>query len=501
MGGLPFVRFGRGYGSQPRRVMVDTRCMPAWLVVVVVVVALGAESRAGGIVLEAYTQDRPADASRVISPILDELASRGFSAGDTLARAYEAKVSRLAQTPSGLRPDFSTQIDAGFKAWVAGKFDEAIRVLAPVIEDAHANAAVIAREQSLREPLFKGLIALALAQQRTGDPGAARATVAEVLRSYPETVLSRAMYGAEAYELFEQVRREVNASGHGKLTVQASDDSAVVFVDELYRAVGTTAVELVPGEYRVCVLLNKQPSRSHHVIVHANDRVTIEIDPRLDQAVHTVGWTGFEFAAEAEREAHESSYAAAMANALGATAVAVVGIDQIRGRPAVVGSLVSLQTGRELRRASVALEPDPPTERLRALARYLAGDEPAAGLDVQALASLEVREPVHDSGYDATSSGRWGGWSWLSAGVAVAALGTGGYLLYEDGRCQGSHAPGTPCPEVYSNAPFDWIALSAGAVVAGVTVYLFATNGARPAHTAFVAPARGGALAGFTTQF
>jgi hypothetical protein len=483
--------------------VVDSGVMQRRMVLVVAVVLAqlaASPASAGGIVLEAYTGERPADAPRVISPILDELASRGYTTGDTLARSYEARVSRLAQSVNGLAGDFAAQVEGGFKAWVAGHFEEAIRVLAPLVEQAHANTAVIARDQALREPLLKALIVLALAQQRTGDPGAARTTFGEVLRAYPDTVVPRAMYGAEAYDLFEQTRREVAAAGHGTLAVRVTDDTAVVFVDELYRAVGTTSVELPPGEYRVCVLLNKQPSRSHHIVVRANETVTLAIDPRLDQAVRTTGWTGLTFAAAGDREAHEGSFAADIANSTMATAVAVVGIDRVRGHPAVVGSLVSLQTGHELRRASVALEPDPPTERLKALARYLAGDEPAEGLDVQRPTLVDDRAQPIAAEHDESRT-RWAGWQWLAATGAAGALAVGGYLLYEDGRCESTHAPGTPCPEVYSNTPGDWIALAAGAALAGTSVYLFATGGRPSTKAAALIPTHGGAFAALSLRF
>ena len=483
--------------------MADNPCMRSLCVALALAftVAAAAPARAGGIAIESYTGDRPADAPRVVNPVLGELVSRGYNIGDTLARVFEDKVSRPAATPAGLPSDFAQQVDAGFRAWVSGSFADAIKTLGRLVEAAHANAGAFARDQSLREPLLKALIGLALAQQRTGDPDAAHATFTEIVHAFPDTVISRATYGGEAYDAFEQVRREVASAGTGKLTIHVDDDTAVVFVDEQYRAVGTTTVELAPGEYRVCVLFNKEPSRTHRVVVRANGTISLAIDPRFDQAVRTAPWTGLEFATGADREAHEGTYAAEFANALGATAVAVVGIDQVRGRPAVVGSLVSLETGREIRRASVALDPDPSTDRLRALARYLAGDEPTGGIEVQqpSAAPIAVAAPA---GPREARTGRWGGWKWVTGGVGVGALATGGVLAALDGRCKGNEMPGRVCNDVYATAPGDYIALAAGAGLVGVSIYLFATGGShRPAHTAFVVPAHGGALAGLTGRF
>jgi hypothetical protein len=479
--------------------MVDTSLMRRFLAILILLAA--SPALAGGIVLEAYNGERPADASRLLSPILDELAARGFSGGDTLARTYEGKVSRPGQTPKGLPGDFAAQIDGGFKAWVGGRFVDAIKTLGPLVDLAHDNSGLIAKDQSLRDPLLKGLIALALSQQRNGDQGATKSTFAEIVRSYPEAQLTRSTYGAEAVDLFEQVRHEISAAGKGKLTIEV-DGNAVVFVDERYGAVGTTTLDLVPGEYRVCALsVDKQPSRSHRMIVRPNENPKLTIDVGLDRALVTTAWTGFLFANAGDRENHEGTYAAHIAVQIGATAVAVVGIDQVRGRPAIVGSLVSMSNGREIRRASVAMEPDPSTERLKALARYLAGDEPAAGLEVQTpgAAPVHVGDDRRDDNRPSTS--RWGGWKWLAAGGAVVGLGVGGYLAYEDGRCQDTPQPGRSCANVYATSPADYIALGAGAALAGVAIYLFATGDSHPAHTAYVVPAAGGALVGWGGRF
>jgi len=467
--------------------------------VVALVVMFAVPVRAAGIVLEAYTGDRPADANRLLSPVLDELARNQFSTGDTVARQIDAQVSRAAENGGGLPADFAAQVDKGFRAWVGGHFDDAIKVLVPLVDTAHANSGAFIRDPSLREPLNKALIVLAIAQQRTGDPSAARATFAEVLRSFPESQVSRGTYGPEAADLFDQVKRELVAAGKGKLTVKG-DDGAVVFVDEVFR--GTQTTELPAGEYRVTVMLNNKPSRSHRVVVKPGSETTIAIDARLDQALHTNGWVGFAFASEADRDAHEALWASKIATSVGASAVAVVGIEQVRGRSAIVGSLVSLSSGREIRRASVAMEPDPSTDRLRALAKYLAGEEPASGIDVQPLDTTAVvssnsagNGPAIPHDEAPTKGGRWGGWKWLTGAVAVGGIGTGAVLLAMNGSCSNTPPQGVLC-RVYDTAAPGYGALAGGAVFAGISIYLFATQSHETGKTAFIVPTGNGAVAG-----
>ena len=475
---------------------------------VLMVMVVASSAHAGGVVLESYTGDRPADASRLLAPVLEELSRRDYAAGDTVARTYETKVSHTAVASGGLPDDFAAQADRGFKAWVGGRFDEAVKVLVPLVETAHANTGAFAREPALRDPLLKGLIALALAYQRIGDLSSMRATFAEILRSFPDAQISRATYGPDAQQAFEQVRRDTQAQGRGKLTVKVADDTGVVFINEAYRAAGSTTAELVPGEYRVVVMLNKQLSRNHRVTVRAAAETTVEIDAKLDHAIRTSGYTGLAYRTQADRDALEATHAQRFAKAVGASAVAVVGIDDVRGRSAVVGSLVSLQTGREIRRASIPVEPDPSRDKLRALARFLAGDDPAPGLDVQfsreagdtkaageAPAAGEPRDDGEPRG--GGRGGRWGGWRYVTAGLAVGGLATGVVLIAFDGKCSETMPAGQPCPNYYDTAVPGYAALAGGALFAGLSIYLFATHDTTPV----VAPTSGGATVGFATRF
>ena len=411
-------------------------------VAIIVVALLNLTPRRGlaqGIVLESYSGRRLSEATQLLAPLTEELAARGYAVGDTLTRKYEARISKPAVTAEGLSPDFEDAVERGHKAWIAGQFDVAVATLAPLITAAHANSAVIAQNQPKRDKLQKALVALALSQQRKGDLAAAEDAFREILRSFPDVQLSRSAYGPDAYKLFEQVRRATNQGGRGRLTINVPSDQAVVFLNERFEKVGRVSKgDLLPGEYRVYLQIGKQVSRVHHVMVQADDETVLSIDLRHDTALRTSSaWIGFEFASAADREASEARFAVRAAKALGATAVVVVGVDYVRGRPSLVGSLVDLATAREIRRASLALDPAPGVERVRALARFLGGDTAAAGLEV------EIGEPpaplpaTVDEPPERTAGPRWMRWT----GVAALGLGvvSGGlaYKFVRDGRAAG----------------------------------------------------------------
>src|SRR5262249_21773673 len=145
---------------------VDRGAMRTVLALSIVLVTVASAHAGSSVALESYTGDRPPDAPRLLSPVLDELAARKFVAGDTLARQYDAQVSR--SQAQGLPADFAVRVDSGFKLWVTGKFDDAIKQLGPLVEAAHANSGAFAKDQSLRDPLLKALIGVALSHQRTG---------------------------------------------------------------------------------------------------------------------------------------------------------------------------------------------------------------------------------------------------------------------------------------------------------------------------------------------
>jgi len=476
--------------------------VPRLLASLVVLFASASSAHAeDGIALEVYTGQRSADAPRLVAPVLDELAKSKIDSGDTVGRRI-ANLSTPSQTVAGIPPNFAQEADAGLRLYAQGNFNAAIQKLNPLVEAAQHNSAAFAKVTTLAPPLQKAMIALALAYSRNGDQAAMRSMFFEMIRSFPEAQVARTVYGPEAAQAFEESRKTLAAMGTGKLIVHVT--KGAVFVDETYRSSGDLTLEVPPGEYRVLVIDN-QPSRTHNVTITANSEKTLTIDAAYDQAINTGnGWTGFLFANDAAREAHEAEYAAKLAHEIKANSVALVGLDQPKSGAVVVGSLISLERATEIRRANVALNPDPSRERLKALAHYIVGEGDTGGIDVVDLS----KQPVHVAEPTAalqpkmvaqsdTVDTRWGGWRWISLGATVGLAGTGATFYLLNGHCNGPPPPnGSPCTNVFDNHPYDRDTLLAALPFAALTVYLFATQTKTvDAHTAALVPVSHGAVA------
>src|SRR5690606_31622743 len=125
------------------------------------------------------------------------------------------RVSRPLQTTQLVSADFISGIDRGHKAWIAGRFDEAIKTLTALVAEAQAPPASASQSQALRDALLKGMIALALSHHRTGDLAEAKVVLLEMIRSFPNTQIPKSIYGPEAFAFYDEVRRAVGREGRG----------------------------------------------------------------------------------------------------------------------------------------------------------------------------------------------------------------------------------------------------------------------------------------------
>lgn len=468
-----------------------------------VVMTLGAriaEAGPNGIVLESYVGARPADADKVLSPLITEMRRRKYQTGGALGQDYEASISR--PSGAGVRATFEAEVDNGLKLWAQGKFDLAVDALQPLVDEAMTSPTALIAKPKLRDAYLKALIGIGLSKQRLGDPAAANEKFDEIIRSFPTGGVARSTFGPQAANDFTARKQQKLLEARGRLRVKAADDQTELFINEQPESRGFTEKELVPGRYRVVARLGTQVSRVRTVEVRAGIDTKIEIDPAFDSAVQTDGWAGFSFEAAGDRKDHEAAFAGQFASALNAQAVVVVSIEP--GSRAIVGALVQLN-GTEIRRASLVLTPAPSPEGFENLARFLVGENVTEGLEIERDGTVPVLGGGGSKGgpgrpeRPSTPKTRWVGWPVITSVVALGAIGVSAYYLSKDGDCKMGSGPA--CTPVYETKTGSILGFAGGGVMAALTVYLIVTwPSATPTKTTgFVAPAgNDGAVAGIS---
>ncbi len=464
---------------------------------------------AATVVLEAYSEKRPANATEILAPALDEFRERGFLAGpDVVGAQLEERESRPGGSLDDKEVDVITQlVGDGFEAWLRGEFENATSMLGKALEKLRANPAAITRAQGLRKLVEQALVGYALAQARLGHQDVADSTMSEFFRSFPDAEFSRATYGPEALALYQRVKKTMDEQGHGTLFVDSDDPTAVFFINERYEATGKIAKKgLWPGTYRVFVQHGNEDGRLHVVKVEANRETVLNVDWSFDASlVSSPGWAGFLFDSAVEQKSLMGPHAVRAGRALEASTVVVIGIGQVSGQAVVVGSVWDARTGQPTRAASVFVEPGEQGERwLRALARFLAGDEAEEGVQVSPPSTLGSELTVEvDQPSDGSTGRRFGAWKWLAAGTALASIASGAYLISIDGV--GTDCPPGPpgeCPYHYTTMEGGVGLIAGGAVLGGFATWMFFNDRREPPATRIgIAPLGDGASLWVTGEF
>jgi hypothetical protein len=195
----------------------------------------------------------------------------------------------------------------------------------------------------------------------------------------------------------------------------------VIFVDGQIRGLGKASlVDLIPGVYRVFVQVPTTAGRQYEVEVTASHLATLHVDWELDSSLWlTDTWVGLVFATEAERT-RQAGFAGALARRWGGALLAVVGMMQVQGKPAITGRLYDA-TGGIVRGAAVMLD-GAGEPKLRALARFLADGIAGDGVRV------DPGDPVFSGARDPAARIV----PKLLVGAGAAALVAGGVLYAID---------------------------------------------------------------------
>jgi hypothetical protein len=337
------------------------------------------------LVLEAYTGVPPASAARPMATLNRELEARGFAARtESILRLAGQNIPR----PGVADPNVTTRVvaqnvDAAYIQFTQGQYKEAAATLTTSIDVMLRNQALFAIDSSNNDVMFKGLATLSLCKGKLGDAAGAVATMKELIRMFPTRALPRGQYGPSDEAFYRAVSQQVSQMGRGNLTIAGGDSRAVLFVDGQIRGVGTVSLaNLTPGIYHVFVQVPGTPGRAYDAPVFANGDSYVtamyEIDSKLWVTADKVE---LRFANDSDRE-REARYASELLRRWSPDAgrIAVVGIKKHQERDALFGTLYTAN-GTELFTAVIALS-EVTDVKLRMLSQFLADGESGEGLTI-----------------------------------------------------------------------------------------------------------------------
>ena len=480
-----------------------------WGIVLVALAMSTGSARADDVVIESYVGARPAEATELLAPVLEELGSRSYLTAAALTRRIEERISRSGRPLSEAElTEADERIKTGKRAFLRGQFDQAIADAERVRALLMGASAHMARAQEVRDSYRTALIVLAESHRQAGDGPAATRAMAEMVRSFPNRPVSTVEYSPDVVNFFRQTKDDLDKLGVGTLSVEVDDESVAIFINESYAGGGSTTKTLYPGRYRVYVQRgDRRPGRIHEVEVNSGTTATLTVSWQVDSALGTAASVAeLVFRDEATRQAAEVATVTGLARVLGGKNVVVVGIRAHNEHRSIVGVVLSVETGREVRSAVLALEPVRPSdEKLRRLARFLAGDESVGGFTPVAEAeSPDALDPtVADSTGDALGpASPYRTWKWVALASGVGAMAGGAVLVAihlapNDGTGQNEFVRDTRTTGV--------ITLAVGAVLTGVGGYLWLRDrpDAREERTTrlLLEPTAGGAIVGVGGRF
>lgn len=438
------------------------------------------------LVYEVYVGNRPADADRYMAPMREAMRELGIAGPREIASRFVAAPRPSVVDPKVAAAQIVDQIELGYRSVLQGRdFKAASQTLANALELARDNPAVFLGDANLRTEVTRALVALGVSLNRTGELGRAKEAFAELSRMLGGQPLKG--YGREAERLYDVVNGPLAKGPRGRLSVEVNVPDARIFVNEDGASRGNAfSGDMIPGKHRLLIAV-KDRSLSYDVMVEANKETSLDLDWAVEQSlVISDGWVGFRVQSQLDRS-QGLVYAKALSRRSSRETTAIaLGVEKLCGRLAVTGVRYGL--GPKLQQVSAkVLLGQRDDVRLRALARFLVRDEkspdvfsgdqeiPCAG---PAQVSTEkpptedsapVRERVvHDPG-----GPMWP--SYVMGVLGLAAVGTGAYLVYLDGK---GTCPGDPadCNSNYQTAKAGWATGAAGAGMVGLAVIWYATH-------------------------
>lgn len=495
------------------------------LMLVVTFVTKASTAHADRLLFESYVGNRPAEAARIAPLIRTVFERHGFTT-DPLVLAMIFR--EHAYRPGLGAPYFAERLKRIAQRAEDLFWDEnylkVIEDLGNLIIAMRQNPLTFAKEPKYREVALRALVFYALACSRQAKVLAAEATkadeaakferlrddtLAEIMRSFPSKIFTKKEFGDEGVKLLSDARGQVSRGGRGRISITTSDRDALIYLDEIAQGTAKADVDdLIPGVYRVLIVVPSGEAREYQVEVTANQISRFAEDWGIDSLlVLGSAYAGFKYRTEKDH-ALEATLVQTLAQAhTNASIAATITITYTRGRFGVTGTSYDAVTGQILQSGHVELTGSPPNDTMiNRLAECLiaaVGETCAEGVlpvshpeftppppppppkpdDSPFLPVPEAPPSVTARKDDSPGAAR--SWpKWLSAGGS-AALVVGGAYLVNKGRHQ-CGLPGSDCQIPLSYAVGGYAALDAAVALGAMSVYWFYAKDLRPEK----APAR-----------
>ena len=500
------------------------------ITVAMVCLAMVPKAHTERFVFESHDGERPREADAVMQMLRQELRVTDFQADPAVLtkrlqdHAFSEGIAHAAYKPEVFEKD----VTAGVDAWSNADFANAAQRLTAAIASARENPLMLAREPRSRAAMMRALLRTSLASKRQAEEllkkGSVRglrpeqfnklvadvlerrdAAMMELLRSFGEDAVTVEEYGAEAADLFREVRTKLRAGGSGQLLVTSNAKNLTLYLNErvMPGLAGTVISKMLPGEYRVLMQAPDHDTREYKVTVEPNTLARLDIQTIADGELVTGKWVGLSYGTQATEGVNVAALVSLQPQHSEVVTVRMLP----QGHSVVVaGAKYEVPSGKLICRGSVALDRDVLVtktngDRLRQLVTFLRGrgDEPLHAVtveqdnrDVMPVASsskagpqkrplVEPAAPVAAAADDAAGDDAQEnaplraahsshvGSKLLVAGGVATMIGGGVLLAIDEDPSKGG-----PVKPTYRETTLPGIVtLSAGAVLTGVGLWLW----------------------------
>lgn len=210
-----------------------------------------------------------------------ELAAALVDRGVAVAGFRAAVGEPIAPLLPDEAKSLEAELDRGYQRWIVGDPPGAIAILSPACRRWDDRAALSGAR--LARAYYRGLVALALAHDRQGDPVRAAEAMDDLVRRNPDGTLDRQSYGPRAATLFsEAVSRNAGSSERYDLVVSAPG-AAAIYIDGIAAGNERASRRLPPGLHRVAVL--DQTGRGRSRVIDFKGPVELVVDVGVDAAI------------------------------------------------------------------------------------------------------------------------------------------------------------------------------------------------------------------------